>query len=80
MVLCGNSIHVDRLFLVDQMPTLIAFLHYRIIDVSSIKELCRMWYPDKFRSVPAKKSSHRAIDDIKESLEELKFYKANIFQ
>lgn len=80
VILCGNSIHVDRLFLVDQMKNLINHLHYRIIDVSSLKELCRMWYPDAFPNAPKKRYSHRALEDIEDTLEELKFYKLNILK
>ena len=77
--LCGNSIWVDRLFLKREMPKLETMLHYRMIDVSSIKELAKRWYGKNGIS-PEKKSSHRALDDIVESVNELKWYKANIFQ
>ena len=76
--LCGNSIGQDRRFLVEYMPTLEAPLHYRIVDVSSIKELARRWYPDV--SAPSKKESHRALDDILESIEELRFYRKHLFR
>ena len=76
--LCGNSIWQDRRFLIRYMPRLEAYLHYRIIDVSSIKELCRRWYPAL--EIPAKKEAHRALGDILESIEELRFYRAAIFR
>lgn len=76
--LCGNSVTQDRRFLYEHMPRLEAFLHYRIIDVSSIKELVKRWYPQ----LPAfeKRKSHRALDDIKESIEELKYYRQKVFR
>lgn len=77
--LCGNSIWVDRLFLKREMPKLESLLHYRMIDVSSIKELSKRWYGDNGIS-PEKKNSHRALNDIVESVNELKWYKVNIFQ
>ena len=77
--LCGNSIWVDRLFLKREMPKLESLLHYRMIDVSSIKELSKRWYGDNGIS-PEKKNSHRALNDIIESVNELKWYKVNIFQ
>ncbi|CAJ0636636.1 12560_t:CDS:1, partial [Entrophospora sp. SA101] len=61
------------------MPQVIDYLHYRIIDVSSIKELCRRWYPIIFNNMPPKKLVHRALGDIKESIEELKYYRRYIF-
>ena len=76
--LCGNSIGQDRRFLVEYMPALDAHLHYRIVDVSSIKELARRWYPEV--SAPPKKESHRALDDILESIEELRFYRKQLFR
>jgi oligoribonuclease len=78
--LAGNSVHADRLFLARQMPALNAYLHYRIIDVSTIKELCRRWYPRVFVRAPAKRQGHRALDDIRESISELAFYKQHIFR
>ncbi|KAL1723710.1 ribonuclease H-like domain-containing protein [Schizophyllum commune] len=78
-VLAGNSVHVDRMFLANEMPRLVDWLHYRIIDVSSIKELARRWYPQ----IPVPKlseSSHRALDDIKGSIAELRWYRENIFK
>ncbi|CAG8710976.1 8881_t:CDS:2, partial [Dentiscutata erythropus] len=77
--LAGNSVYADKMFLKKEMPEVVGWLHYRIIDVSSIKELCRRWYPNIFETVPKKNSSHRALDDIKESIDELKFYKKHIF-
>lgn len=77
--LCGNSIHADKKFICKNMPKFAQYLHYRIIDVSSVKELCRRWYPKILENAPKKKMCHRAMDDIKESLEELKYYKSKIF-
>lgn len=77
--LAGNSIHQDRRFLSRYMPTLDDYLHYRLVDVSSIKELVKRWLPSQYSKRPQKKASHRALDDILESIEELKFYKENIF-
>ncbi len=76
--LCGNSIWQDRRFLCRHMKSLEDFLHYRIIDVSSIKELATRWYPKK-ESFVAKKNSHRALDDIMESIEELSYYRKHFF-
>jgi oligoribonuclease len=78
--LCGNSIGTDRRFLQDYMPTLEAFFHYRNVDVSTIKELARRWYPEVLDAVPEKESAHRALDDIKESIAELEFYRAQLFR
>lgn len=78
--LAGNSVHVDRTFLQREMPQLMSYLHYRIVDVSSIKEVAWRWYPNLMRQqAPKKKSAHRALDDIQESIEELKFYRERIF-
>jgi oligoribonuclease len=76
--LCGNSIGQDKRFLVRYMPRLDAHLHYRVVDVSSIKELARRWYPEL--SPPPKKETHRALDDILESIEELRFYRRSVFR
>jgi oligoribonuclease len=73
--LCGNSIGVDRRFLDAQLPELDAYLHYRSIDVSTLKELCRRWYPDVYRRRPRKAETHRALADIQESIAELAFYR-----
>ena len=77
--LCGNSIGQDRRFLVKYMPELEDFLHYRNVDVSTIKELAFRWRPD-VASDYTKKNAHRALDDIKESIEELKHYRENFFR
>ena len=76
----GNSVGTDVAFLRAQMPKLAQVLHYRIIDVSSIKELCRRWYPSVFSRAPKKKLTHRALDDIRESINELVYYRANVFK
>jgi oligoribonuclease len=77
--LCGNSIATDRTFLVRHMPELDAWLHYRMIDVSSIKELARRWYPKAYHKAPQKAGGHRALADIVESVEELRYYRSAIF-
>src|ERR687893_84056 len=77
--LCGNSIATDRGFLARDMPALDAHLHYRLIDVSSIKELCRRWYPRVYFGQPAKGLAHRALADIRESIRELQYYRQAIF-
>ena len=77
--LCGNSIGTDRRFLAVHLPEIEAFLHYRSIDVSSIKELCRRWYPDRLMRAPEKRGAHRALDDIRESIAELEYYRSTIF-
>ncbi len=76
--LCGNSVWKDREFLVKYMPEVTAHLHYRLVDVSTIKELVRRWYPAGHQA-PKKKEVHRALDDIKESIEELRFYRSRVF-
>lgn len=78
--IAGNSVYMDRLFLRKHMPRVNNYLHYRIIDVSSIKELCRMWRPEVYKNAPTKRMQHRALTDILESVEELKFYKDNFFK
>ncbi|ODQ97058.1 oligoribonuclease [Dietzia alimentaria] len=77
--LAGNSIGTDRGFLARDMPELNSYLHYRMIDVSSIKELCRRWYPRIYFGQPEKGMSHRALADIKESIRELAYYRATAF-
>ena len=77
--LCGNSIATDRGFLARDMPELDTFLHYRMIDVSSIKELAKRWYPRVYQSQPRKGLAHRALADILESIRELRFYRATLF-
>ncbi|KAJ2162234.1 hypothetical protein GGF46_000851 [Coemansia sp. RSA 552] len=78
-VLAGNSVHADRAFLSRYMPKLTAYLHYRIIDVSTVKELARRWNPRVLAAAPAKKTAHRALDDIAESIEELRHYREQLF-
>jgi oligoribonuclease len=78
--LAGNSVHQDRRFLARYMPKIDEYLHYRHVDVSTIKELCGRWYPDAYRHRPEKKNVHRALDDIRESIEELRFYRTSIFK
>jgi oligoribonuclease len=77
--LCGNSIATDRGFIARDMPTLDAHLHYRMIDVSSIKELARRWYPRTYYGQPTKGLAHRALADIKESIRELEYYRRTLF-
>lgn len=77
--LAGNSVATDRAFLARDMPKLDAFLHYRIVDVSSIKELSRRWYPRAYYNAPAKAGGHRALADIRESIEELRYYRDAVF-
>lgn len=77
--LCGNSIATDRGFIARDMPELDSHLHYRMVDVSSVKELARRWYPRTYYGQPAKGLAHRALADIKESIRELEFYRRTIF-
>jgi oligoribonuclease len=77
--LCGNSIATDRSFIARDMPELDAFLHYRMIDVSSVKELARRWYPRAYFASPEKRGGHRALADIRESIRELQYYREVIF-
>jgi oligoribonuclease len=78
--MCGNSIGVDRRFLDRQLPELDAYLHYRSIDVSSLKELCKRWYPDVYKKRPSKQEVHRALDDVRESIAELRYYRDAILR
>ncbi|MFT4147395.1 MAG: oligoribonuclease [Micrococcaceae bacterium] len=78
-LLAGNSVGMDKAFLQKYMPEVIAYLHYRILDVSTIKELTRRWYPDVYNNAPEKAEGHRALADIFESIQELKFYRNTIF-
>jgi len=78
-VLAGNSIHQDRRFIRRYMPALDARLHYRMIDVSTVKELARRWYPQLVAKLPQKNETHRALDDIRESIDELRWYRHNVF-
>ena len=77
--LCGNSIGMDRRFLDAHLPEIENHLHYRSVDVSSVKELVRRWYPGLLQSRPQKQGTHRALDDIRESINELRFYRAHVF-
>jgi oligoribonuclease len=77
--LAGNTVATDRSFLARDMAELESFLHYRIVDVSSIKELARRWYPRAYYSAPSKNGNHRALADIQESIEELRYYRAAVF-
>jgi oligoribonuclease len=77
--LCGNSIATDRAFLARDMPTLDDWLHYRMVDVSSIKELARRWYPRAYFAAPEKHGGHRALADIRESVQELRYYREVVF-
>jgi oligoribonuclease len=77
--LAGNSVGTDRLFIARDMPRLDALLHYRVVDVSSIKELSRRWYPRAYYAAPTKSGNHRALIDIQESIEELRYYRAAVF-
>jgi oligoribonuclease len=77
--LCGNSIATDRSFIARDMPGLDAYLHYRMVDVSSIKELARRWYPRAYFASPPKHGGHRALADITESIRELRYYREAVF-
>ena len=78
--LAGNTVATDRMFISRDMPALESFLHYRIVDVSSIKELSRRWFPRAYFQAPAKQGNHRALADIQESIEELRYYREAVFQ
>jgi oligoribonuclease len=77
--LCGNSIGTDRRFLAAYLPAIEDHLHYRSIDVSSIKELVRRWYPKVRAARPQKTGNHRALDDIRDSIDELRYYRQHVF-
>jgi oligoribonuclease len=77
--LAGNSVGMDRNFIARDMPKLNEYLHYRTVDVSSIKELARRWYPKVYFNAPKKTGNHRALGDIKDSIEELRYYKSTIY-
>ncbi|WP_433340732.1 oligoribonuclease [Streptomyces sp. CA-253872] len=77
--LCGNTVGTDRNFLARDMAELEGFLHYRIVDVSSVKELARRWYPRAYFNAPEKKGNHRALADIRESIAELRYYREAVF-
>ena len=78
--LCGNSIGTDRRFLAAHLPDVAGYFHYRSIDVSTVKELCRRWYPEVMAQVPPKGEAHRALADIRESVAELAFYRERVFR
>ncbi len=78
--LCGNSIGTDRRFLAAYLPEIDDFLHYRSVDVSTVKELARRWYPEAYSAAPKKAGGHRAMDDIRESVAELAYYRATVFR
>ncbi len=78
--LCGNSIGMDRRFLTAYLPEIENYLHYRSVDVSTIKELARRWYPAELSKAPKKATSHRALDDIRESVAELRFWRSSVFK
>jgi oligoribonuclease len=78
--LCGNSIGTDRRFLAVHLPEIEEHLHYRSVDVSTIKELTRRWYPGALEKVPRKATAHRALDDIRESITELRWYREHVFR
>lgn len=77
--LCGNAVHHDRRFLIKYMPKLSNYLHYRHVDVTKVKLLIQRWYPND-TNLPQKRDTLRALDDIRESIEELKFYRKNYFK
>ena len=79
-LLSGNTVHADKRFLEAYMPNFMKYLHYRILDVSTVKEICSRWYPEDFAKAPPKAYKHRALDDIEASIAELKFYQTAIFK
>jgi oligoribonuclease len=78
--LCGNSIGTDRRFLAIHLPAIEEYLHYRSVDVSTVKELARRWYPRAYQRAPKKSGGHRALDDIRESVAELRYYRESVFK
>ena len=78
--LAGNSVHADRAFLRRYMPELEAYVHYRNVDVSTVKELARRWYPESLEKAPRKAGGHRALADIRESIDEMRYWRAAIFK
>jgi oligoribonuclease len=78
-VIAGNSVHVDVSFLKRHMPKLAELFHYRIVDVSSVGELCRRWFPAEFARQPKKDNCHTAMQDVRESIQQLKFYQQHVF-
>lgn len=78
--LCGNSIGMDRRFLAAYLPEIEDWLHYRSVDVSTIKELARRWYPEALNAAPRKETAHRAMDDIRESVAELAYWRSTVFR
>jgi oligoribonuclease len=78
--LAGNSIGTDRRFLAAYLPDIEEYLHYRSVDVSTVKELARRWYPESMAGAPTKAAGHRAMDDIRESVAELAYYRATVFR
>ena len=78
--LCGNSIGTDRRFLAHYLPEVEEWLHYRSVDVSTVKELARRWYPEAVKGAPQKAGGHRALDDIRESVAELRYYRSAVFK
>ena len=78
--LCGNTIGMDRRFLAVHLPKVEEWLHYRSVDVSTVKELCRRWYPEAYEKAPPKAGAHRALGDIRESVAELRYYRSAIFR
>ncbi|EYC28591.1 hypothetical protein Y032_0007g3303 [Ancylostoma ceylanicum] len=78
--LAGNSVSMDRCFINKYMPRLGEHLHYRTVDVSTIKELTKRWFPDEFVKAPPKRNTHRALDDIRESIQELQYYRSTVFK
>jgi len=79
-ILSGNSIGTDKRFLAKYMPAFTDYLHYRIVDVSTVKELCRRWYPEEFKAAPKKNLDHRALEDIEDSIAELQYYRTAVFK